>query len=113
MTAARPVRGAEKHPLLIDLPTEGFRSASTLYRSRPLAATVTPLLTGQLEGATQGEPVAWLNTHHNGRVFYTSLGSPDDFKTPAFRRLLLNGVLWGLDRPIPPEPRVAAAAAQQ
>ena len=46
------------------------------------------------------EPVAWTNAHKGGRVFFTSLGSPDDFKSPQFRRLLLNGVNWALDRPI-------------
>ena len=45
--------------------------------------------------------MAWTNTHNGGRVFYTSLGHPDDFKDPHFRRLLLNGILWALDKPIP------------
>jgi nicotinamidase-related amidase/type 1 glutamine amidotransferase len=103
---------AEGNPVLTGLPAEGFRSPSTLYRNRQLAATVTPLLIGQLEGEAQSEPVAWLNTNRSSRVFYTSLGSPEDFKTSAFRRLLLNGVLWALDRPIPPEPRLAATSAQ-
>jgi len=44
------------------------------------------------------------NTAHGRRVFYTSLGSPDDFKQPFFRRLLLNGILWALDQQIPPRP---------
>jgi type 1 glutamine amidotransferase len=35
-------------------------------------------------------------------VFYTSLGHPDDFAEPAFRRLLLNGILWALRQPVPP-----------
>src|SRR5204862_150859 len=35
-------------------------------------------------------------------VFYTELGSPEDFRLPAFRRLLLNGILWSLAEPIPP-----------
>jgi hypothetical protein len=32
-------------------------------------------------------------------VFYTSLGHIDDFDEPGFRRLLVNAVLWALDRP--------------
>ena len=41
------------------------------------------------------EPVTWTNTHiGGGRVFYTSLGHPDDFQMPAFRDLLLNGIRW-------------------
>ena len=31
----------------------------------------------------------------------------DDFGLPAFQRLLLNGILWALDEPVPPaDPRV-------
>ena len=40
-------------------------------------------------GRKSTEPVAWINTNANRRVFYTSLGGPEDFKDPAFRRLLL------------------------
>jgi type 1 glutamine amidotransferase len=42
------------------------------------------------------EPVAWVNTAAGRRVFYTSLGDVNDFKTPLFRRLLLNGISWTL-----------------
>ncbi len=57
---------------------------------------------GRVEDRLPHEPVTWTNTHiGGGRVFYTSLGHPDDFQVPAFRRLLLNGVYWaaGLDIP--------------
>ncbi|MHC4185829.1 MAG: ThuA domain-containing protein, partial [Planctomycetota bacterium] len=48
------------------------------------------------------EPVTWTNTHSGGgRVFYTSLGHPDDFKLTWFRRMLTNAVFWALDRPVP------------
>ena len=47
------------------------------------------------------EPVAWTNAYKGGRVFYTSLGHPDDFKTPQFKKLLANAVLWAADKPIP------------
>jgi len=46
---------------------------------------------------------------NGNRVFYTSLGGVGDFGLPAFQRLLLNGVLWALDEPVPPaDPRVVA-----
>ena len=50
------------------------------------------------------EPVAWsrLSGLRQSRVFYTSLGGPEDFQNAAFQRLLLNGILWALDQPIPP-----------
>jgi len=41
------------------------------------------------------EPVLWTNvTEAGGRVVYTSLGHPDDFKEAAFNRLLSNAVHW-------------------
>lgn len=91
------------HPVLTGIPATAFAVTSSLYKSRDLAETVTPLLVGEVKGISEVEPVAWVNTAQNRRVFYTSLGSPDDFKLPAFRRLLLNGILWSLNKPIPPE----------
>ena len=32
------------------------------------------------------------------RVFYTSLGHPDDFKNAEFRRLLANAIAWGMGK---------------
>ena len=91
-------------PILIGLPADGFQSPHSLYRSRNLAPTTKVLLTGSIavEGREVTEPVAWINTNAHRRVFYTSLGGPEDFKNPVFRRLLLNGVLWSLQQPIPP-----------
>jgi type 1 glutamine amidotransferase len=80
-----------------------FRSPASLYRSRNPAATLTVVLDGRIEGGqSEIEPVAWLNTRDNRRVFYTSLGGPGDFVNPSFRRLLLNGILWALGDFIPP-----------
>jgi nicotinamidase-related amidase/type 1 glutamine amidotransferase len=90
---------AGKHPILngVRLP---FTSSGSLYRVSPLAATATPLLVGSIPGQPQ-EPVAWVNRHGEGRVFYTSLGHPDDFKEEPFVRLLSNAVLWALGKPVP------------
>ncbi len=103
-TVVRRTSEALRNPVLNGVAAE-FRSKAHLYRNHQLQATATPLLTGVTEdGASEIEPVAWLNTAANRRVFYTSLGSPDDFADPNFRRLLLNGVLWALDEFIPPAP---------
>ena len=62
-----------------------------LYKTSPLSKKAVPLLVGWVPGQGRTEPVAW--THMSpggGRVFYTSLGHPDDFAVPAFRRLLFN-----------------------
>ncbi|MBC8001057.1 MAG: ThuA domain-containing protein, partial [Opitutaceae bacterium] len=86
-----------------------FPVSSHLYRNRKPVNTLTPLLSGRLEsGPSEIEPVAWINTRDQRRVFYTSLGAPDDFANPNFRRLLLNGVLWALNDDIPPANAVMA-----
>ena len=47
------------------------------------------------------EPVAWTNQYKQARIFYTSLGHPDDFKNAPFRRMLINAVFWAMNKPIP------------
>ncbi len=108
-TLASIIPEAAGHPILTGVPaTQKF--TSHLYRNRKLFRTVTPLLRGQTEdGTSEIEPIAWVNTRDNRRVFYTSLGSPEDFAEPAFQRLLLNGILWALDDFIPPAPEPSPA----
>lgn len=102
--SVRATAGAERHPLLTGVDFEKFRTRYSLYRSRELIAATTTLLTGTIvvNGKEVTEPVAWANTNAGRRVFYTSLGGPEDFKQPAFRRLFLNGILWSLNQRIPP-----------
>jgi len=100
----RQVRENSTNSILNNVPPE-FRSKSSLYRSRNPVNTVTPLLIAHTtDGKSEVEPVAWINTRGNRSVFYTSLGSPDDFADANFRRLLLNGMLWALGDFIPPSP---------
>ena len=84
------VAAAEDHCVLAGV--EPFVSRGSLYRNPNIARDATVLLTGTFSGHTH--PVAWTRLHHGGRVFYTSLGHPDDFRQPNFLRLLLNAVLW-------------------
>jgi nicotinamidase-related amidase/type 1 glutamine amidotransferase len=100
-TAITPFPEAANHPILRGVLTDpAWRSNASLYRVSPLLEGTTPLLKGKWRGEPE-EPVAWTNTYKGGRVFYTSLGHPDDFNDPHFRRLLTNSILWALDRPIP------------
>ena len=81
---------AKDHPIL-----DGFKefvSVGSLYKNPQLAPDTTVLLTGTIPGHT--EPVAWTRVHRGGRVFYTSLGHPEDFKQAAFLRLLVNALFW-------------------
>ncbi|MYF55268.1 hypothetical protein F4083_00260 [Candidatus Poribacteria bacterium] len=46
--------------------------------------------------------IAWTHTHSGGgRVFTTTMGHPDDFRSSDFRRLIVNGVYWCLEREAP------------
>ena len=57
-------------------------------------------------GKTQGindpmMPIAWTRLHNGGRVFYTSLGHPQDFQDDNFRRLVVNALFWTSKREVP------------
>ncbi len=96
------VKSNASHPILTGVMPEKFRVTSHLYINTNLTDTCVPLLRGHVEGKDNFEPVAWINTAQGRRVFYTSLGSREDFALPAFQRLLLNGILWSLHDPLPP-----------
>ncbi len=81
---------AKDHPVLAGV--EPFVSGGSLYKNPRLAPDTTLLMTGSIPDHT--EPVTWTRLHRGGRVFYTSLGHPDDFQQPSFLRLLVNAVLW-------------------
>lgn len=91
-----PENAPADHPILAGLPpgTE-WATGGSLYRNTPLQAGATVLAMGRAESVEQAEPVAW--THASpagGRVFYTSLGHPDDFAGNPFVRLLADACLW-------------------
>ncbi|OHB66015.1 MAG: hypothetical protein A2V70_13255 [Planctomycetes bacterium RBG_13_63_9] len=94
-TEVRIVEAVGDHPILLGV--EPFTSEGSLQKSRHLAEDATVLLWGKFAG--YGEPVAWTRTYHGGRVFYTSLGHPEDFGQPAFLRLLANALRWTANRP--------------
>lgn len=81
---------AKDHAVLAGV--KPFTTMGSLYANRELAPDVTVLLAGSTGDNTQ--PVAWVREHQGGRVFYTSLGVPDDFKDASFLRLLTNAVFW-------------------
>ena len=90
---------AKNHPILagVQLP---FTSDGSLYEVRPLAKTTQRLLIGTIPDK-EPEPVAWTNRYKRSRIFYTSLGHPDDFGNPQFRKMLINAVFWAMDKPVP------------
>ncbi len=100
-TRIQAAEGVAGHPILHGVRSE-FLAASSLYRTQPLVDTTAVLLWGKAEGIEQAEPVAWTHQRPNaGRIFYTSLGHPDDFAAPDVPRLLRNAVYWAANLPIP------------
>lgn len=86
------------HQVLEGVDPAALLGHGSLYMVSPLAKTATPLLIGSIPGHDP-EPIAWVNAPTTGnRVFYTSLGQMEDFREPAFNRLLKNAVDWALKR---------------
>jgi len=101
-TVVRRASDASGHFGLRGVEPAEFRVTSHLYKYAEMGPETVVLLRGVVEGTDQPEPVAWVNTAGDRRAFYTSLGNAEDFQLTAFRRLLLNGILWCLHQPIPP-----------
>jgi uncharacterized protein len=88
-----------------------FHARSWLYHVAPLHGDDnTVLLQGTSEGSDKvgreaefppTQPVAWTRTYKGARVFFTTLGHPDDFAHESMRRLTVNAVLWALGRDVP------------
>ncbi|MDC6406995.1 MULTISPECIES: ThuA domain-containing protein [Maribacter] len=58
---------------------------------------------GNLDKFPLTNPVAWTksytgNSGKAGRVFFTTLGHPYDFKLPQVRKIAMNGIFWALGK---------------
>ncbi len=83
------------HPVLKNVLPAKWHSTGQIYHVAPLLdKEATVLLWGKVEDKT--EPIAWTRTLGKSRVFYTSLGHPDDFQATPFITLLINGIKWAL-----------------
>lgn len=91
-----------KTPLLEGVNVANIRGYQSLYQVLPLAADATPILIGsaQAPATTPPQPVAWTRTYGPGkaRIFYTSLGAPEDMRSADVQKLLLNAVAWTLKK---------------
>jgi len=96
------VPGAEDSPLLAGVDVATMLGYQSLYKVLPLEPDAVPVLLGTASGVdTPPQPLAWTREYgqKKARVFYTSLGAPEEMKTTAVRQLLLNGVSWVLAKP--------------
>jgi len=99
---------AANHPILRGVAP--FHARSWLYHVEPLNGDATLLLDGTTVNSNKTaeaakypatQPVAWTRQYKTSRVFFTTLGHPDDFAQESMRRLLINGIYWALGREIP------------
>ncbi len=61
-------------------------------------------------------PVAWTKTYQlprgrQGQVFASTIGAANDLLTEGTRRLLVNGVFWAMELPVPPKANVELVGA--
>jgi type 1 glutamine amidotransferase len=86
---------AASHPIVKDLQINQWHSKGGIYKVALLDKDATVLLMGKMGESV--EPIAWTRTAGKSRVFYISLGYPDDFQTQHFITLLTNGIKWAMD----------------
>jgi type 1 glutamine amidotransferase len=96
-TTVKVMEDAQSDPALNGV--KGFVSEGSLYKNTPLRPGAKVLLMGTVEGQP-AEPIAWTHEYKGGRIFYTSLGHPEDFQEESFRRLVRNGMEWALQKPL-------------
>ena len=109
-TRGRIVEGMESHPIVkgcTDIwgPSDVYGLTTLSGDSRPLIEGV--VLTGMNakdppHPDKEPVPVAWTKTYRGSggkaaRVFTTTMGHGDDFKSEGFRRLLVNACYWCLE----------------
>lgn len=95
------VPGAGNHPVLKGVDAR-FHVRSWLYRVLPKwpPADSTRLLMGKAidpNKPAEDNPVAWTwRNGHGARVFFTTMGHPEDFAVEPFQRLVVNAIHWCL-----------------
>lgn len=92
------VAAAAEHPVLAGIKEAKWTSSGSLYNVLPIDAKATVLLEGTNRGGGKTEPVAWVRPYGKSRIFYTSLGHPDDFAAGPFKEMLMNAVQWQLKK---------------
>jgi type 1 glutamine amidotransferase len=102
-TDVRVFEAAKAHPILAGVPAE-FHVRSWLYRVAPKwpPTDATQLLTGKAlnpDKPAEDNPVAWTwKNEKGGRVFFTTMGHPEDFGVEAMQRVTVNAIHWLLGK---------------
>lgn len=94
----------KNHPILNELSGSSFVANRGVSLPGPLHTNAEVILMGKT-ASSPAFPVAWTFPYiKNQRIFYTSLGHPNDFRIKKFKTLLENAVSWclKLNKPQPP-----------
>jgi type 1 glutamine amidotransferase len=84
---------AKEHPIVQGISLAEFPVGGSLYQTSPLKPGAVELVRGKIETEAKHEPVAWTFKREDGGMsFYTSLGHPEDFARPEFRKLVKNAL---------------------
>ena len=105
-TDATIIPEKSQHPILTGVdPT--FHVRSWLYRVLPdypkkgtdwliMGKAVNP------DKAAVDQPIAWTwENEYKGKVFFTTMGHPEDFSVEPFQRLIVNAIHWELGKKVP------------
>ncbi len=99
-----PAKG--KHPILKGV-APSFHVRSWLYRvlpDYPVKGTEW-LMMGKAVNADKSaveQPIAWTwENSHKARVFFTTMGHPEDFSVEPFQRMVVNAIHWELGLKVP------------
>jgi type 1 glutamine amidotransferase len=119
--------GMQDHPILRGIKDGDIYGPTDVYTvTLPLPGDSQPLVLGQvLQGMDPKDkpvvgpkndpmmPIAWMKTYtpaagKTARVFTTTMGASQDFRSEGLRRLLVNACYWavGLEGKIPAKPNV-------
>lgn len=81
--------GQKAHPVLAEV---GAISSRGAYRFE-LAKNALVLQVVESDKKVKA-PATWVHEYQGGRIFYSTMGSPEDFQDENFRRLLVNAIFW-------------------
>lgn len=105
-TDATVIADKAKHPILTGV-DPAFHVRSWLYRvlpDYPVKGTEW-LLMGRAVNPDKpavDQPIAWTwENQYKGKVFFTTMGHPEDFSVESFQRLVVNAVHWELGLKVP------------
>jgi type 1 glutamine amidotransferase len=87
------------NPITASFPNDWKTAGDELYQTMEVIAGTEPLLTAQSPRDGRIHTICWTHTYGQARVFATTLGhDTKTAKSPAYQRLLANGLLWACDK---------------